>query len=580
MERYTKIELLGSGGMGHVWKVRDETLHCYWAMKCLKEDATNQQKQDFAREVELLTKLHHVAIPRIVERIHHGVIMDWIEGKPLSEYRESVNEEQLIDWAEQLLDILAHVHAQGILYLDLKPDNIMLDQNHRLHLIDFGIAQYACKSETRKCYGTIGYAPKEQYEQKRLDPRTDIYAFGKTLIALNNSIDDVGLFTHRSKDDTTLSKGMRNIICGCIHEQAQFRYTSVKEIQNDLHRLKHQETNKQRHPYTYKQIKRMFNGMGACFLMMSIGCFYQQNCIRTNAFEGAMAKKDYALAITIKSEQQEPYQRMYEDIQTKHFSDYKQSETLENAFLRSRKDALNRMQEVRLSEKVCDETFLVQVLQDAILCRQSKWYPFVDAIENASQKAFYRKMVILMDHFDAHMLEEITKTILAKPQQDESWLMMTIPLCMEYERHQSELSETQFQMWQTLLHANITHMENATDLILDVHQKQMLYHAQMKSKIAYARYLRSLGKHAQMEVVLKEAIEIQELRKKQGKQDEQIACAGANAHLYLFQRRPTQTHHLIQSHALFEEALRMNPHHVLAQEGKADCERLMNYWIR
>ena len=54
--------------LGHVWKVRDETLHCYWAMKCLKEDATNQQKQDFAREVELLTKLHHVAIPNCLRQ--------------------------------------------------------------------------------------------------------------------------------------------------------------------------------------------------------------------------------------------------------------------------------------------------------------------------------------------------------------------------------------------------------------------------------------------------------------------------------------------------------------------------------
>lgn len=580
MERYTKVALLGSGGMGDVWKVYDETLHCYWAMKCLKEDATNQQKQDFAREVELLTQLHHAAIPRIVERIHHGVIMDLIEGKPLSDYSDFISEEKLIDWAKQLLDILAHVHAQGILYLDLKPDNLMLDQNHRLHLIDFGIAQYACKSETRKCYGTIGYAPKEQYEPKRLDARSDIYAFGKTLIALHMQMRDVGMLAHMRAEDTTLSKGLQRIIRRCIHEQAHLRYASVKDIQNDLDHILHHEKNMHHHPNTNKQVKHLLSGLGIGFLMISIGCFYQHSCMQTSAYEGAMAKKDYALAITINRDIQEPYQRLYETIKTSHFSDYKQSETLEDAFLQSREDALMRMQEVRLSETVCEEAFLIEVLQDALLCRQSQWYPFVEAIKDASQKTFYRKLIILMDHFDPQLLDEIVKMLLAKSQQDENWLMLSIPLCMEYERHFSECREPQFQMWQTLLQASITYMEHSTNAVLDVHQKQMLYHAQMKSKLAYARYLRSQGKQAQMEDVLQQTIEIQKLRKKQGKQDEQIACAGANAYLYLFQAQPTQTQYLIQSHALFEDALRMNPHHVSAQEGKADCERLMNYWMR
>lgn len=582
MSRYTKVSLLGRGGMGEVWKVHDETLHCFWAMKCLKEEATNQQKQEFEHEIEILTKLHHAAIPRIVERIHStGVIMDLIEGQPLSELTEKVEEERLMVWAEQLLDILAYLHAQGILYLDVKPANLILDSHNRLHLIDFGIAIKEMKSAERKCYGTFGYAPKEQYEQCSIDARADIYAFGKTMIALHENIKDVALLSKLNEHDTTFSNGMRILIHGCIQEQRDHRYQTVVDIQKDLHQLN--RINKDIYQRIRKQrnVRRILTVAGALLSVLSQGCFYMQRQRTIAAYEGAIANKNYPLAITIQRGRQDAYERLYKETKYQRFQELKQTESLEDAFMQARIDALQRMQEVRLTHEVCDESFLMELVQDALLTQQSTWYPFVDVLKDGANKACYQKLIALMDHFDAYLLDETARYMMMPSMRTQNaWYFLSMTISMQYELHQSELTKEQFLLWQTLLDGMIEHVERDSKVGIDAERKQLLYHSQMKSRFAYARYLRAQEEYSQMVEVFKELIALQQERKKTGKQDEQIACYGANAHLALFQEDPKRIDHLKLSKQLFEEALILSPKNPLALEGNADCERLMKYWMK
>lgn len=237
---YRLIRQLGKGGVGEVWLVFDEQSKDYYAMKVLNETCDGK-RQALSAEARIMKRLHHSGIPKVIAQTklqqRAALVMEFIDGIPLSKFTGRMEEWQLLNWAMQILDILAHVHACEILYLDLKPDNLLLDQDNHLHLIDFGTAQFRNQQDCRIRYGTIGFAPKEQYYAHQLDERCDIYAFGKTLLALYFQIKDGKFLDTLTADDTTLSKGMKRVIQHCIQEEQSLRISSVSQLQDQLAQL-------------------------------------------------------------------------------------------------------------------------------------------------------------------------------------------------------------------------------------------------------------------------------------------------------------------------------------------------------
>ena len=122
--------------------------------------------------------------------------MDYIKGETLKSLVQRcgpISEAKVTEWAIEICDILKYLHDQDppIIFRDLKPDNIMLMRSGEIKLIDFGIARHF-KAEFIKdttAYGSIGFAPPEQYGQNQTDIRSDIYAFGATLHYLLIGID-------------------------------------------------------------------------------------------------------------------------------------------------------------------------------------------------------------------------------------------------------------------------------------------------------------------------------------------------------------------------------------------------------
>jgi serine/threonine protein kinase, bacterial len=219
--RYRMLRLLARGGMGAVYLAEDTRLS--GAQVAVKEmsgaftrgdtEAFARAVSEFEREAAMLARLRHAHLPRVSDRFEedgkHFLVMEYIHGQTLRAVIQQAGGRLALDQAlyfsDQLCDVLTYLHSQQppIIYRDLKPANVMIEglgigdwglganapnpqspiSNPNLVLIDFGIARFyrpGGNSDT-SVYGTLGYAPPEQYGKGQTDARTDIYALGVLL---------------------------------------------------------------------------------------------------------------------------------------------------------------------------------------------------------------------------------------------------------------------------------------------------------------------------------------------------------------------------------------------------------------
>src|SRR5580765_3334627 len=197
--RYRIIRQLGQGGMGAVYEAIDERLDTTVA---LKETffADERLRKQFEREARLLARLHHPALPRVSDHFSEGegqfLVMQYIPGDDLSEMmaqrRGPFPAEQVLTWADQLLDALDYLHTQEpqIVHRDIKPQNLKLTQRGQIILLDFGLAKGQAGEISRvttsaSIFGyTPNYAPLEQIQGLGTDARSDLYALAAPLYHL------------------------------------------------------------------------------------------------------------------------------------------------------------------------------------------------------------------------------------------------------------------------------------------------------------------------------------------------------------------------------------------------------------
>ncbi|RBM24063.1 serine/threonine-protein kinase [Streptomyces sp. PT12] len=202
--RYQLLELIGRGGMGEVWRARDEALDRRVAVKCLKPLGTRQDepflrvlRERFRREARVAAGLQHRGITVVHDfGESDGVlylVMELLDGRNLSELLSAgrpgaLPVGEVADIAHQVAAALAYTHAQGVVHRDLKPANVMRLADGTVKILDFGIARLAQDiglsaklTSAGMAMGTPHYMSPEQIAGLTVDHRSDLYSLGCVL---------------------------------------------------------------------------------------------------------------------------------------------------------------------------------------------------------------------------------------------------------------------------------------------------------------------------------------------------------------------------------------------------------------
>jgi serine/threonine protein kinase len=208
-DRYQLIELLGEGGSGSTYRAMRLDDGATVAIKILSLRHLNDWKQLelFEREAKVLAQISHPQIPKYLEYFHVDtpdnrafyIVQQLAPGKPLTDWVQSgwhATEAEVRDIASQLLEILQYLHHQSppLIHRDLKPHNIIRNDDGRVFLVDFGTVQDVYRNTLLKgctVAGTFGYMAPEQFRGLAV-PASDLYGLGATILYL---------LTHRSPAD-------------------------------------------------------------------------------------------------------------------------------------------------------------------------------------------------------------------------------------------------------------------------------------------------------------------------------------------------------------------------------------------
>jgi serine/threonine protein kinase/Tfp pilus assembly protein PilF len=250
---YEIIDLIGSGGMGEVWKARDTRLGRIVAIKKVKE----QHSDRFRQEAKSIAALNNPHICQIFDIGPDYLVLEYIDGKPLS---CPLPERETVRLAIQIATAIEAAHKKGIIHRDLKPGNIMVTDENSVKLLDFGLAklyeQDGLNSNVQTAefpltqagavLGTVAYMSPEQAQGQPADARSDIFAFG---LVLYEMLSGRRAFSGESPNVTVAgllrdeppplkaSSSIQRIVSQCLAKQPSARYQAISEVKTALEQV-------------------------------------------------------------------------------------------------------------------------------------------------------------------------------------------------------------------------------------------------------------------------------------------------------------------------------------------------------
>src|SRR5713101_1992783 len=190
---YEILDVLGSGGMGRVYKVRNVITDRVEAMKVLLPDLQGHEEvaARFLREIKVLAALKHPNIAALLTALtienQLVMIMEYVEGQSLSSRlnQGAIPAGEALKYVDQVLDALSYAHKQHVIHRDIKPANMMLTPEGTVKLMDFGIARSGTEprklTATGSTLGSLSYMSPEQVKGEAADERSDLYSLGISL---------------------------------------------------------------------------------------------------------------------------------------------------------------------------------------------------------------------------------------------------------------------------------------------------------------------------------------------------------------------------------------------------------------
>ena len=225
---YQIERLIGHGGMGQVYRARDTRLGRTVAIKT----SSARFSERFEREARAIAALNHPHICHLYDVGPDYLVMEYIEGTPL---KGPFPFAEALKYAEQICDALDTAHLKGIVHRDLKPGNILLSKKG-IKLLDFGLAQIETGpgdptitqlTEEGLVMGTPAYMAPEQYEGKRADNRSDIYAVGCVLYEMLTG-------KRLAAERTTFAQPFEGVLRTCLERDPDERWQSARDLKHAL----------------------------------------------------------------------------------------------------------------------------------------------------------------------------------------------------------------------------------------------------------------------------------------------------------------------------------------------------------
>jgi serine/threonine protein kinase len=255
--RYKVLSVIGKGGMGTVYLAEDLSLGRKY--RAIKESILNREfYQQFIDEANMLIELDHPYLPKIYDYYpptqdgQSFLVMDYIKGETLEEIFKTQNKslpvEKVIRYSTQLCNLFDYLHHHKpapIIYRDLKPSNIMIDEQDNVRLIDFGIARTFKEGQDSDtiALGTKQFASPEQFNGTQTDQRTDIFSLGAMMYYL---LSNGQYFYTVQKPLHLLNENIPLPLSQVVEKLTQLdkqnRYQSMKEVKDSLVRMNEKET--------------------------------------------------------------------------------------------------------------------------------------------------------------------------------------------------------------------------------------------------------------------------------------------------------------------------------------------------
>lgn len=418
-DRYQILEEIGHGGTSIVYLARDKKIQRIRAIKKIKKQKTMYTVIG-NKEAAMLKALQHPDVVELYDIFEDEnaiyFIMEYIEGCTLKEWMTANpqrTEETVIAWGIQICEVLQYLHNQEppVIYRDLKPSNIMVRENGRIVLIDFGAASQ-CRQKDILSLGTPGYAAPEQFcEDTIVDVRTDIFSLGVLLYEVAGGWGrDKKKYKEKEKRKNYVKRGsiLYEIIRKCTKEEPDKRYHSaaqVKEILMQYPYLKWRRKKRWKSAVVLDVFLFMFSGI--CFLFAGL---LQKETVRlreegySQYVDAGMRsyEKDYRIealqnAIYLAPEKTQTYLLLLEELRSQGFD--------ENAY-RIMMDILNNTDEdgvrYEIYLKKQKEEYQVFAYEMAVAC-YFEW-------ENGSNKRYALPWLTIAE--DAECLTEEERTLM------------------------------------------------------------------------------------------------------------------------------------------------------------------------
>src|SRR5512139_556960 len=250
---YEILERIGAGGMGEVYKARDTRLSRIVAIKKVKE----QHSERFKQEARSIAALNHSNICQLFDIGPDYLVLEYVEGKPLS---SPLAEREAVRLAIQIATALEEAHRNGIIHRDLKPSNIMVTDKGSVKLLDFGLAKLYEQdasistsptadfpaTQAGAVLGTVAYMSPEQAQGQPADARSDIFSFGLVLYEMLSGkrafSGDTPLvigsaLMKEEPPPLKASLSLERIVSLCLAKQTSARYQTISEVKKALEQV-------------------------------------------------------------------------------------------------------------------------------------------------------------------------------------------------------------------------------------------------------------------------------------------------------------------------------------------------------